>query len=147
MKWCSLLRKRNSFCITIVPINIIHYQLVRQFIRCNSSSSTCICYYIALPVETLAISVSRYLIRMLPLTVFRKPIKSRFVKSFLHYVPYACLTAMTFPAILYATENWISGAVGLGVGLLLAFKNKSLIIVSVASCAAVFLMEQLITFL
>ena len=51
----------------------------------------------------LAMAVTTYLIRMLPLTVFRKPIRSRFVKSFLHYVPYACLTAMTFPAIIYDT--------------------------------------------
>lgn len=98
-------------------------------------------------IYILVMAVTTYLIRALPLTAFRKPIKSRFLRSFLHYVPTACLTAMTVPAILYATENWISGAVGLGVGLLLAFKNKSLIIVSVASCAAVFLMEQLITFL
>ena len=98
-------------------------------------------------IYILVMAVTTYLIRALPLTVFRRPIKSRFLRSFLHYVPTACLTAMTFPAILYATENWISGAVGLGVGPLLAFKNKSLIIVSVASCAAVFLMEQIITLL
>ena len=47
-----------------------------------------------------AMAVTTYLIRLLPMTLFRKPIKSRFVRSFLHYVPYACLTAMTFPAIL-----------------------------------------------
>jgi branched-subunit amino acid transport protein len=98
-------------------------------------------------IYILVMAVTTYLIRALPLTVFRKPIRSRFLRSFLHYVPTACLTAMTFPAILYATENWISGAVGLAVGLLLSLKNKSLIIVSVASCAAVFLMEQLITLL
>lgn len=98
-------------------------------------------------IYILVMAVTTYLIRALPLTVFRKPIKSRFLRSFLHYVPTACLTAMTFPAILYATENPVSGAVGLSVGLLLAFKNKSLIIVSVASCAAVFLMEQIITLL
>ena len=98
-------------------------------------------------IHILVMAVTTYLIRALPLTVFRKPIKSRFLRSFLHYVPTACLTAMTFPAILYATENWLSGAVGLGVGLLLAFKNKSLIVVAVSSCAAVFLMEQIMKFL
>jgi len=98
-------------------------------------------------IYILVMAVTTYLIRALPLTVFRKPIKSRFLRSFLHYVPTACLTAMTFPAILYATENPISGAVGLAVGLLLSLKNKSLIIVSVASCAAVFLMEQLLPLL
>ena len=98
-------------------------------------------------IYVLVMAVTTYLIRAIPLVLLKKPINNRFIRSFLHYVPTACLTAMTFPAILYATENWISGAVGLGVGLLLAFKNKSLIIVSVASCAAVFLVEQLITFL
>ena len=58
----------------------------------------------------LTMAVTTYLIRMLPLTVFRKPIKSRFLKSFLHYVPYACLTAMTFPAILTSTATVVSGA-------------------------------------
>ena len=91
-----------------------------------------------------AMALTTYLIRVLPMTIFRKPIRSRFLKSFLHYVPYACLTAMTFPAILYSTENIVSGAVGLAVGVLLALKKKSLIIVAVASCAAVFLTEQLI---
>jgi branched-subunit amino acid transport protein len=92
-------------------------------------------------------AVTTYLIRAIPLTLLKKPIKSRFLRSFLHYVPTACLTAMTFPAILYATDHLISGAAGLAVGVLLAMRNKSLIVVAVASCAAVFLMEQLIRFL
>ena len=95
----------------------------------------------------LVMAVTTYLIRALPLTLFKKPIKNRFLKSFLHYVPVACLTAMTFPAILYATENMISGAVGLAVALVLAYCRRSLILVSVASCAAVFLTEQLIRLL
>ena len=95
----------------------------------------------------LVIAVTTYLIRALPLTLLRKPIQNRFLKSFLHYVPVACLTAMTFPAILYATEHLISGAIGFAVGILLAMKNKSLIVVALASCAAVFLVEQLIQFL
>ena len=95
----------------------------------------------------LVMAVTTYLIRALPLTLLKKPIKNRFLKSFLHYVPTACLTAMTFPAILYATENMISGAMGLVVAVLLALKKKSLILVAVASCATVFLMEQLIKFL
>lgn len=95
----------------------------------------------------LVMAVTTYLIRALPLTLFKKPIKNRFLKSFLHYVPVACLTAMTFPAILYATENMISGAVGLVVALVLAFFRRSLILVAVSSCAAVFLTEQLIRLL
>ena len=98
-------------------------------------------------IYILAMAATTYFVRALPLTLLKKPIKSRFLKSFLHYVPTACLTAMTFPAILYATENWISGAVGLAVGALLAFKKQSLLVVAIASCAAVFLMEMLLRFI
>lgn len=86
-------------------------------------------------------AVTTYLIRALPLTLFRKPIKSRFIKSFLHYVPYACLTAMTFPSILYDTRSMVSGAAALIVAVILAFRGKSLLTVSLASVAAVFLSE------
>ena len=92
-------------------------------------------------------AVTTYLIRAIPLTLMKKPIRSRFLRSFLHYVPTACLTAMTFPAILYATDHVVSGAAGLLVGVLLAMKNKSLIVVAVASCATTFLVEQLVCLL
>ena len=97
-------------------------------------------------VYILAMAVTTYLIRMLPLTVFRKPIKSRFIKSFLHYVPYACLTAMTFPAILYDTTYMVSGAAALVVAITLAYRGKSLLTVSLASCAAVFLCERILVY-
>lgn len=92
-------------------------------------------------------AVTTYLIRAIPLTLMKKPIRSRFLRSFLHYVPTACLTAMTFPAILYSTDHVVSGAAGLLVGVLLALKNKSLIVVAVASCATTFLVEQLVCLL
>ena len=92
----------------------------------------------------LTMAVTTYLIRMLPLTVFRKPIKSRFLKSFLHYVPYACLTAMTFPAILTSTDTILSGAAALIVAIVLAYRNKSLLTVSVAASAAVMITEWLL---
>ena len=92
----------------------------------------------------LVMSLTTYLIRALPLLFFKKPIKSRFVRSFLHYVPVACLTAMTFPAILYTTDHLISGAAGLALAVALALKKKSLITVSAAACLGVFLTEQLI---
>lgn len=95
----------------------------------------------------LVMAVTTYLIRALPLTLFTKPIKSRFLRSFLHYVPVACLTAMTFPAILYATGSIFSGIVGLAVAVILALKGKGLVLVAAASCAAVFLTEQLLVFL
>ena len=98
-------------------------------------------------IYILMMAVTTYLIRALPLTLFKKPIRSRFLRSFLHYVPTACLTAMTFPAILTATDHMVSGAAGLVVGVILALKNKSLIVVAVASAATVFIVEQLVRFL
>lgn len=97
-------------------------------------------------IYILVMAVTTYLIRALPLTLFKKPIRNRFLKSFLHYVPTACLTAMSFPAILSATEHMVSGGIGLAVAILLALKKKSLIVVALSSCAAVFLTEQLIKF-
>ena len=95
----------------------------------------------------LVMAATTYLIRALPLLFMKKPIKSRFLRSFLHYVPVACLTAMTFPAILYTTEHLLSGAVGLVIGVLLALKKKSLIVVAAAACLGVFLTEQILRFL
>ena len=89
-------------------------------------------------------ALTTYLIRLLPMTLFRKPIRSRFLRSFLHYVPYACLTAMTFPAILSSTASIISGAAALITGVFLAYRGKSLIVVAVASSAAVLLTEFLL---
>lgn len=98
-------------------------------------------------VYILVMALTTYLIRMLPLVFCKKPIKSRFIRSFLHYVPVACLTAMTFPALLYATNNILSGLTGLIVAVLLALKSKSLIVVAAASCIAVFLAERLLQFI
>ena len=89
----------------------------------------------------LTMALTTYLIRVLPLTIFRKPIKSRFLRSFLHYVPYACLTAMTFPAILTSTATVISGAAALVVAVVLAYRGKSLLTVSLAASASVMITE------
>lgn len=88
-----------------------------------------------------------YLIRMLPLTLFQKKIKNIYIKSFLYYIPYACLTAMTFPAILYATESPVSAAAGFLIAVLLAVRKKSLVTVALFACTAVFLTERLLEFL
>ena len=94
----------------------------------------------------LVMAVTTYLIRVIPLTLLRRPIRSRFVKSFLHYVPYACLTAMTFPAILFDTAFVLSGAAALAIAVFLAYRGKSLLTVSLASCAAVYIAEKLLAF-
>ena len=92
-------------------------------------------------IATMAITT--YLIRVLPMTLFRKPIKSRFLRSFLHYVPYACLTAMTFPAILTSTESIISGAAALLIAVWLAYRGKSLIVVALSSSVTVLIVQWL----
>ena len=92
-------------------------------------------------------ALTTYLVRMLPLTLFRKPIRSRFLRSFLYYVPYACLTAMTFPAILSSTASMISGAAALVTAVALAYLGKSLLTVSLAASAAVMLTEWLLKLL
>ena len=82
-----------------------------------------------------------YCIRALPMTVLRKPIKSRFIQSFLYYVPYVTLAVMTFPAILNATQSQISGAAALAVGLLAAWLGADLFKTAVTCCAVVFILE------
>ena len=88
-----------------------------------------------------------YLIRVLPLTLIRKEIKNRTIRSFLFYVPYACLAAMTFPAILTATASVISAVIGFVVALIAAYKEKSLLTVALMACAAVFIAERILEFL
>ena len=77
-----------------------------------------------------------YLIRMIPFTVFRKQIKSRFIKSVLYYLPYAVLAAMTVPAIFYSTGNIKSAVVGTLVAVVIAFFDKPLIVVALAAAAS-----------
>ena len=78
-----------------------------------------------------------YLIRMLPFTFFRKEINNRFVMSFLHYVPYAVLGAMTIPDVLYSTGNIGTALAGLAVAVVLAWRGKGLLTVAIAACVAV----------
>ena len=85
-----------------------------------------------------------YLIRMLPLTLIQKKITNVYLKSFLYYIPYACLAAMTFPAILYATESVISAMAGFIAAILLALRKKSLVTVALFSCTFVFVTERLL---
>ena len=78
-----------------------------------------------------------YLIRMLPLTVFRREIRSVFVKSFLHYVPYAVLGAMTFPDVLYSTGSLWTALAGLIVAVIMAWRGRSLLTVAIGACLTV----------
>lgn len=88
-----------------------------------------------------------YLIRMLPLVLAKKEITNIYIKSFLHYVPYACLAAMTFPAILFSTASWISALAGFGVAIFAAYKKKSLLTVALLACLTAFLVERILCFI
>lgn len=97
-------------------------------------------------IYILIMAAVTYLIRAIPLVIWRKEITSPFVRSFLFYVPYVCLAAMTFPAILSAAESVVSGMVGFLVALYLAYKEKSLLTVAISACIAVFVVERVLSF-
>lgn len=92
-------------------------------------------------IYILIMALVTYLIRALPLTLIRKEIKNKTIRSFLYYVPYVTLAVMTFPAIVDATNSVISGTAALITGAVLAWKGKSLLQVSVVACVAVFVLE------
>ncbi len=85
-----------------------------------------------------------YLIRVLPLTLIRREIKNRFIRSFLYYVPYVTLSVMTFPAIVQATDSPVAGALALVVGAVAAWFGRSLFTVAVLACVTVFLTEMIL---
>lgn len=85
-----------------------------------------------------------YLVRVVPFILINKKIENRFINSFLYYIPYTVLAAMTFPAILYATGNIVSALAGLLVAIVISFRGRSLIIVAVGACAAVFITEAIL---
>lgn len=82
-----------------------------------------------------------YLIRMLPMVVFRKEIKNRYIRSFLYYVPYTALAVMTFPGILLACDNIWAGAAALITAFVLAYRRQSMVMVSLAAVAVVLVLE------
>ncbi len=82
-----------------------------------------------------------YAVRVLPLTLIRKPITNPFLQSFLYYVPYVTLAVMTFPAILNATQSPIAGALALLAGFIAAWCGAGLFPVAVSCCVVVFVSE------
>lgn len=92
-------------------------------------------------------AIVTYLVRALPYVLIRKKIKNRFIRSFMEYIPYAVLTAMTFPAILYSTSFIWSAIAGLVAALIVAYLNKGLFPVAISACIAVIIVEILITYI
>ena len=86
-----------------------------------------------------------YLIRMLPLVFCRKEITNKYVKSFLYYIPYTVLTAMTVPAIFYSTGSTLSAIIGTAVAVILAYFGRGLLTVAIGAVASVFLFELLMS--
>lgn len=91
----------------------------------------------------LIMFLTTYLVRVVPMLLFRKPIHSRFIKSFLYYVPYSVLSAMTFPAILTCTSSLISALAGTAVALVMAWKRASLVKVALMAAAVVLVLYML----
>ncbi len=85
-----------------------------------------------------------YVIRMLPMAVFQRRLENRFVRSFLAYVPYAVLSAMTFPQILYSAGGTAASAAGLFLAMVLAFRGKGLLVVALGAATAALLTQQLL---
>ena len=87
----------------------------------------------------IVMAVVTYLIRMIPFVFFRKKIKSRFFRSFLYYIPYAVLSAMTIPAIFYSTGNIITAIAGTVTAFVLSYFNLPLIVVALSATAMAFI--------
>lgn len=92
----------------------------------------------------LAMAVTTYLIRLIPMILFKKKIKNRFINSLLYYIPYAVLSAMTFPFIMYSSGHIISASIGAGVALASAFFKRSLVTTALLSSMSVLIVEILI---
>lgn len=94
-------------------------------------------------VYVLVMAVVTYLVRMLPLVIFKRKIENHFIKSFMFYIPFAVLSAMTFPSVFTSTASVYSAAAGTAVALLLSFREKSLLTVALAACVTVYAAEWL----
>ncbi len=95
----------------------------------------------------LVMALITYIIRLLPLTFFRKKITNRYIKAFLNFVPYSVLGAMTIPDAFASTGSIPSAALGITAALLLSFKGKGLLLVSIVSCAVVFVVDLILMFI
>lgn len=98
-------------------------------------------------IYILTMAIVTYIIRVTPLTIFKKPIKNKFIQSFLYYVPYVTLAVMTFPAIIEATNSTLAGILALVVGIFSAWLGAKLFSVAVFCCATVLIAEFILPLL
>ena len=95
-------------------------------------------------IYLVAMAGVTYLVRMVPLVLVNKPIKNKYILSFLYYVPYTVLSVMTVPAVFYATDSYIGAIIGFAVAVVAALFKRSLVQVAVLSCVTVFVTELII---
>ena len=95
-------------------------------------------------ISIIVMAVVTYIPRVFPLEVFRRPINNVYIRSFLHYVPYAVLSALTFPSILWSTGSVVTAAAGTLTAILLAYFEQSLVVVAVAAILVVYAAGALI---
>lgn len=100
--------------------------------------------YVRYFIAILIMALVTYIPRALPLAFFTRQIKSKFVKSFLYYVPYAVLASLTFPGIFYCTDNVYTAIAGTVVALVLAYFEQSLVVVAIAAVATVFITNMIL---
>ena len=98
-------------------------------------------------IAVLVMGAVMLALRVLPILFLKKKIKNRFLQSFLAYIPYAVLTSMTFPEVFGSTPSFISASLALAVAILLAYLDKSLIVVSLSSTATAFVVERIMEFM
>lgn len=98
-------------------------------------------------VYLLVMAGVTYLVRAIPMVLIKEKIKNRFVLSFLHYIPYTVLSAMTVPAIFYATDSPVTAAVGFAVAIIAALFERSLVQVAALSCLGVLVTELVMKFI
>ena len=94
-----------------------------------------------------AMAVITYLIRLIPMVLFKKKIKNRFINTLLYYIPYAVLSAMTFPFIIFSSGHIVSAAIGTAVALIASFTKRSLVVVAILTSIAVLCSELVIVYL
>ncbi len=95
-------------------------------------------------IYLLVMGVTVFAVRVLPLTLIRRPIRNRFIRDFLYYVPYVTLSIMTFPAIIDATSNPLAGLFALMAGIIAAYKEMGLFKVTLVCCFSVLILEFLL---
>jgi branched-subunit amino acid transport protein len=98
-------------------------------------------------IYLVAMAGVTYLVRMVPLVLVNKPIKNKYILSFLYYVPYTVLSVMTVPAIFYATDSYISAAIRFIVAVVAGLLKQSLVKVAVFSSVAVLVAELLMNYI